>query len=137
MYYKYLCVYHVWHTANVGMMSRRYRLGGASPDRSVPEKEGPTLPLVAVCAVSSIVLSVRAPPPSSSFSPCFFLFFCHLTRERAQVDGCSFHYCPTPSASPIKKKFPEFRQSHLVLFQPQTRPTTSTNIEAPILQFHP
>ena len=108
------------------MMSRRYRLGGASPDRSVPEKEGPTLPLVAVCAVSSIVLSVRALPPSSSFSPCFFLFFVTLPVNEHRSTAVHFIIVRRPRLLPSKKSSQSFAKatlssSSLKLAQPLVR----------------
>jgi len=67
------------------------------------------------CAVSSIVLSVRALPPPSPFSPCFFFLFSIFSPlGRAQVDGrAPLLLSDAPGSAHQKKKFPDSHQATL------------------------
>lgn len=72
------------------------------------------------CALSSIVLSVRVPLPSSPprlfFSPLFSLvFFDAFSLSKFRSTAVSFYYCPTLGFTHQKKnKFSDSHQSHLV-----------------------
>ena len=87
------------------------------------------MPLVAVCAVSSIVLSVRALPPPLSFSSTFFLNFRCLPLGRPQVDGRSHLLLSGALGFTHQKKSSQsLTKATSSLFQPQTPPTTSAKL---------
>ena len=94
------------------------RGGGDKVTESLGSVKGsPTLPLVAVCALSSILLSVRVSLcPPLFFSPLFFLFFQRFLLERVQVDGRFLLLLSDARLFPSKKKTSSHTLTKATLF---------------------
>ena len=93
------------------------------------------------CCLRSVinrVICTSLSPPSSFFSPLFFLFFQSFLLERVQVDGRFLLLLSDARLHPSKKiKFSNSHQSHLVPLQPQTPLTTSAKLLKRSFQISP
>lgn len=83
VYYKYMYVYIIPSPCATANMCHESTGGQTARVGSVKGRSDFAL----CCAVSSIVLSVRALSPPSPFSPSFFSYFPLSPLGRAQVDG--------------------------------------------------
>ena len=125
VYYKYMYVYIIPSPCATANMCHESTGGQTARVGSVKGRSDFAL----CCAVSSIVLSVRALSPPSPFSPSFFSYF-PLSPPWTSTGRRPFPLIIVRRSRlcPSKKELPDSHQATLSPFQLQTPPTTSTKL---------